>query len=761
MIDEVIQQNSLCTLRVINDELRNLLSWCGTSLEVSDKIIKATESANITITEDKLNSSIAKVNKFLSINSSSRDYTNVTPLLAQVSLATNTYKPDSYKLPFGKLNANAIHPLDKNHVIDKKQLGDEINIALNKIPSSHYGNLRLMVDHLDSLFTLIGHGVALVGHEHLSLCDLIKSKVALATALYAGDGENIVVIQGDFYGIQDYIFTEGRKANKGAAKLLRGRSFMVSLYTELVALKVLEACGMPATAQVMNAAGKFMIIGPKTNAIVKAIQEVKHTVNDWFWNNTYGVNGFGIAIKESNLDELESGERFTKFVKSLFAELEGEKAHKFADKLTSPVHNVDYSNGVCKYNNYLPAKIAEQDGNDDSGISILSHQQIKVGEYLVKYKRIIVASTTSQISPDTDTKFAVEDFLGYQVAFTKEKEITGFFGQDVRSEQILRFWDYSIAKEDGNLWNGFARRYINGYVAKVTSETITEQANSNKYSAIDTEDKVYQIETIKPWNYLACEDRMPDSSNQQTFIGQRALAVLKGDVDNLGAIFQQGISDNNFAKMLGLSRQINNFFAVYLPYLCKTKYPNVYTVFAGGDDFFLVGSWKTIMELASSMAEEFEKYVAHNPDLHFSSGIVLFNDGTPIKTLASNAEENLEHAKNSGKNAVNIFSVSCPWDEYESLLHKSYQIQDIKLNIGHGYVYGMLDLCNMAASEKPEDSIWHSYFIYRTHRLYGGSKDQSEDKLVEKLAILIGDNIKGFKDKFKITLMHYLYQQRT
>ena len=73
----------------------------------------------------------------------------------------------------------------------------------------------------------------------------------------------------------------------------------------------------------------------------------------------------------------------------------------------------------------------------------------------------------------------------------------------------------------------------------------------------------------------------------------------------------------------------------------------------------------------------------------------------------------------------------------------------------------MLDLCNMAASEKPEDSIWHSYFIYRTHRLYGGSKDQSEDKLVEKLAILIGDNIKGFKDKFKITLMHYLYQQRT
>jgi CRISPR-associated protein Csm1 len=67
-------------------------------------------------------------------------------------------------------------------------------------------------------------------------------------------------VQGDFFGIQDFIFAEGGKTQKRAATLLRGRSFYVSLLSELAALKVLEALALPATSQVVNAAGKFLIV---------------------------------------------------------------------------------------------------------------------------------------------------------------------------------------------------------------------------------------------------------------------------------------------------------------------------------------------------------------------------------------------------------------------------------------------------------------------------------------------------------------------
>ncbi len=93
----------------------------------------------------------------------------------------------------------------------------------------------------------------------------------------------------------------------------------------------------------------------------------------------------------------------------------------------------------------------------------------------------------------------------------------------------------------------------------------------------------------KTFNHLACEERHTEDG--ETFVGKVAIAALKGDVDNLGTIFQQGLSAPTFAKMAALSRQMNHFFSLWLPAFCAEKYPDTYTVFAGGDDFFLIGPW--------------------------------------------------------------------------------------------------------------------------------------------------------------------------
>ena len=56
--------------------------------------------------------------------------------------------------------------------------------------------------------------------------------------------------------------------------------------------------------------------------------------------------------------------------------------------------------------------------------------------------------------------------------------------------------------------------------------------------------------------------------------------TLKGDVDDLGAIFQRGLQAPSLSRMAALSRQMNAFFSVHLPYLCRTEFRDTYTVFA-------------------------------------------------------------------------------------------------------------------------------------------------------------------------------------
>ncbi len=96
--------------------------------------------------------------------------------------------------------------------------------------------------------------------------------------------------------------------------------------------------------------------------------------------------------------------------------------------------------------------------------------------------------------------------------------------------------------------------------------------------------------------------------------------TLKGDVDNLGTIFQKGLEKANFAKMNALSRQINQFFSLWLPAYCAEKNPNIYTVFAGGDDFFLIGPWYSTQKLAFDMQTYFRHYVAENSNSLGGSG---------------------------------------------------------------------------------------------------------------------------------------------
>ena len=325
------------------------------------------------------------------------------------------------------------------------------------------------------------------------------------------------------------------------------------------------------------------------------------------------------------------------------------------------------------------------------------------------------------------------------------------------------------------LWNGYARRQVNAYVAHYDS-TAADEAGLGKYKGLDGSAGLGDVKTL---NHLAVDDKRLNDRGQ--WVGEVALMTLKGDVDNLGQIFQRGLNSPTFAKMAALSRQVNAFFAVHLPALCATEpaYRNVYTVFAGGDDFFLIGPWHSQIKLADRLQCDFARYVAGNKQVHFSAGLSMTKPGLPIRHLAGMGEAALAEAKGfspaSGealappKNAVTCFNQTMFWPDLTMLLECEARLASLTQDLGlsTGYVYGLLNLVDMAerVSENPRDAIWHSYFAYRTRRMLErtrGLTDEQRRGRQRELAEEIGvQGIERHAGNYRVALFTHLYQQRS
>ncbi|MDH2998906.1 type III-A CRISPR-associated protein Cas10/Csm1 [Pasteurellaceae bacterium LFhippo2] len=691
-------------------------------------------------------------------------------LFCEIRLNNNAVKSATrYVYPIAELTPESIFPIkeiSQNAQQQRSQLWQKFLKAVEQIPTTHRQNLPLWLDHFDTALQCFASNIPAPNCANISLYDHSKTVAALVTALVqtAEQEQQFLLIQGDFFGIQDFIFSGGRETNKQAAKLLRGRSFQVSLFTELAALKVLEACELPSSSQMMNAAGKFLIVAPNNKKTKDAIAAVQTELNDWFVKHTYGLIGLGIATQSAQQSQF-IGEEFSKLRKNLFQQLEHTKLQRLdlTHSTSSVLDDVDYSNGVCEFNSYFPAQ--------ENGKSIISEDQINIGKYLASKDRIIISSENSDIHQDPTTKKLKLSVFGYQVIFTDNQDISGKFGQPAKTQQIKRLWDFELPESaQSPIWQGYARRYINAYIPYFAE---SGEVSSSKYKGIDGDNKKYDKQAVKTFDYLACEDRIPNKDNND-YIGQAALMTLKGDVDNLGTIFQEGLAQTNFAKMAALSRQMNQFFSLWLPAYCAQHSQNMYTVFAGGDDFFLIGSWLQTQKLAYAMQKAFAEYVANNPQIHFSAGMVMTKVGIPVPRLGELAEEALEQAKQvkgkngaEDKNAVTIYQRSVSWDKWKELDQLSHKIKELdeKYGISQSYLYSLIRLAEQAENKENniENTMWRSRFYYRTARYVVDKLEQGKRATaLEELTASLGDiGIGLHKQNFVIPLFNYFYQKRS
>ena len=737
-------------------------------------------------------------------------------LLEQVQIAgASANKTAQWRYPLKALSPQVLFPQKREECEPGQDapaqqeyagLWQQFLDALKEIPKSHRSNWPLWLDHFDTAWLTFTHAIpsatAFGAKPEVSLYDHSKTTAALAVALWRWheasgqtdaaavsrlkeradwDAHKFLLIQGDFFGIQDFIFADGSQTRKDAARLLRGRSFQVSLFTELAALKVLDALELPPTSQITNAAGMFLIVAPNTDETHARLDAVRTELNQWFLQHSFGLAGLGLAAKSASCNDFldkEPTHRFKALMKELFVALEKEKLRRF--NLTgdaTAVFDIDYPLGVCMYNDRLPAQPDEMGENKDS--ATLSRDQIEIGKGLSRQDRLLILRRADALASGASVKRLEVPIFGYTVAFTADEDSSGKFGNLAQDGALARCWDFSLPEGlDSSLWHGYARRYINAFVPRFTKIDLQTQA---KYKGLeeDVSSEDVQFGAGKTLNHIACEDRQlkenGDTGNPADWQGQVALMTLKGDVDNLGAIFQQGLQAPTFAKMATLSRQMNAFFAVWLPALCAAEFPNTYTVFAGGDDFFLIGPWHSTQKLAARMADDFRTYVAHNPGITFSAGMCMTKPGLPMHTLADQAEDALDAAKASAhadpaqrKNAVVLFNERVRWDDWPKVQAAQDQLDQVRkdYDLSTSYVYGLLHLIDLANdTQNPEHAMWRSRFAYRTRRCVV-DKLRDKDPIARaqaqtRLAEVIGQQgLERLGTRYRIPLFNHFYRQR-
>ena len=191
--------------------------------------------------------------------------------------------------------------------------------------------------------------------------------------------------------------------------------------------------------------------------------------------------------------------------------------------------------------------------------------------------------------------------------------------------------------------------------------------------------------------------------------GIHRLGVLRMDVDNLGSIFQKGLTQRaTISRVSTLSFSISLFFEGRInQFLESDKFKKkkedihtIYLIYSGGDDLFFVGSWDKIIEAAYVIRKDFGKYtqkkayddnnsefIEYGNCLGLSAGIALIPEKYPIYKGADIAgdfeEESKDFSRKSGddpsKDAVTLLGNTIGWERFELVQRiKDMLYQDIK-----------------------------------------------------------------------------------
>ena len=213
------------------------------------------------------------------------------------------------------------------------------------------------------------------------------------------------------------------------------------------------------------------------------------------------------------------------------------------------------------------------------------------------------------------------------------------------------------------------------YLGKA-SELVSTKINDNAYLLLingEPEPNCCNIPTY--CEYIAGNGARANSFEElfsQNDSLHRRLAVLRMDIDNLGALLQAKMRQKNpLSSYVEFSRKLDKYFKESINEMWTRKYSDsTVIIYAGGDDLFMVGEWESTLKFATEINDNFRKFFG-NEKMGISGGVSFVESKFPIIRAAEMSAREEGLAKNFNfeghiKDCLSIFGTPLRWShEYQ------------------------------------------------------------------------------------------------
>jgi len=550
----------------------------------------------------------------------------------------------------------------------------------------------------------------------ISLFDHLKTTAATAACLY--DYHNFdntleekyirnrysakyFLVCGDISGIQKFIYNI---TAKGAAKGLKGRSFLLQLLMDAAGKYILRQLNYPLTNQLYASGGKFYLL--ISNRHGEALKNIGDHINFHLLKKYNGELFLALGwcpLKGSDF----LGANFPPKWQEASKETSKQKKMKF--------YRFDYKDVFGPFGIGASEKtcvICKKEGD------LKSHKQ---------------ENSEDKICPDCEDA----ERLGARLS---------------RADYLVEVFSEQMASDDHGFDISFLKTkyYLEKDISSLNT-SVLQQKNVCVYRLNSTAFLNHQSFNVAPHAYgfkFVGGTYLPQNGSgipltfnelAEKSTGLKRLGILRMDVDNLGRIFTRGFGNSaSISRISTLSRSLSLFFGGYLNTIsCQNKYKD-YTsiIYSGGDDLFIVGAWNRIIDLGEEINAEFKQYAGNNPAFTLSGGVAMTAKKYPVYRGAKHAgdaerkSKELKRKEGKEKDAYTFFNKALSWDDFTLA-------RDIKDLLYNGIVNGR-------PSEKGTDSVRLSkglldrlkriYLLYEINKTYWqGKKDLTLDLIRDRL----------------------------
>ncbi len=570
----------------------------------------------------------------------------------------------------------------------------------------HLKNLELSDEYLSSLLEVLEDSLSYVpaatGKRKLadiSMYDYMKMTAAAAECCYAYMEEK---------GIRNYrefLLPENEKSlwqqpmfllysmdvsgiqsfiytigSSGALRGLRARSFYLEILMEHIIDELLERLSLSRSCVIYTGGGHCYMLLPNTEAVKQRLSEHRKMVNDWFMEH------FDIALYIADGYALCSAGNLKNDPKGSYREL---------------FHHMSRAISAEKTHRYGAQELM-----------FLNHRHPEGKE------ECCICRRTAKLNKNGRCPIcaALEKLSGailYQDYFIVLRESEGEAALPLPGNKFLTAGNRHLLDrlmKD----NAYVRSYT------VNAEGMAARLWVGRYTTGDTfEELAEKAEGIK------------------------RLAVLRGDVDNLGHAFVNGFKADgkyeSLSRTAALSRQLSLFFKLHLNHILQNGKSHFLSqggqrqlsiVYSGGDDIFLVGAWNDVLDSFIDIRNAFEKFTEGT--LTISGGIGIYGAAFPINRMALEAAELEDYAKDlPGKNAITLFDTQgrYSWQQFidEVLAEKYATIQKYMSwteDYGKAFLYHILEL--MRDGEERFNRARFVYYLSRMEPEGNAEDDRTE-----------------------------------